>query len=142
MFLQSARILRSVKRPRFSFARRGSGLLMHPTSLPGPHGSGDIGAEARRFADFLAAAGQTWWQMLPVGPAGAPPGNSPYSSSSSFAGNPSLIDLASLVERGLLAKEQIAPTRGISRNPNRVDFPAMISYREKRLRLAFERFDA
>ena len=97
MFLQRASIVRVVKKPRFQFNRRGSGLLLHPTSLPGPHGSGDIGAEARRFADFLAAAGQTWWQMLPVGPPGAPPGNSPYSSSSSFAGNPCLIDLAALV---------------------------------------------
>src|SRR3954464_750626 len=103
MFLQSARILPRVKRPRFQLNRRGSGLLMHPTSLPGPHGSGDIGAESRRFADFLAAAGQTWGQMLPVGPPGVP-GNSPYSSSSSFAGSAQLIDLTALAEQGLLTR--------------------------------------
>lgn len=141
MFLRRARILGRVKKVRFQFNRRGSGLLMHPTSLPGPHGSGDIGAESRRFADFLSSAGQTWWQMLPVGPAGAPPGNSPYSSSSSFAGNPYLIDLTALAEQGLLTKQDIAPTRDLARNGNRVDFSIMIPYREQRLRRAFERFD-
>jgi 4-alpha-glucanotransferase len=142
MFLQTTRILRSVKRPAFSFSRRGSGLLMHPTSLPGPHGCGDIGGEARRFADFLQAAGQTWWQMLPVGPAGAPPGNSPYSSSSSFAGSAYLIDLTALAQQGLLTRDQIEPTRAVSpRNPVRVNFPATIQYRDQRLRRAFERFD-
>src|SRR5690348_14663172 len=116
MFLQRAPILRPVKRPRFSFARRACGLLMHVTSLPGPHGSGDIGAESRRFADFLKESGQTWWQMLPVGPPGAPPGNSPYSSSSSFAGNPYLIDLVALMEQGLLTRDETEPTRAIAHN--------------------------
>src|SRR3954447_26543672 len=105
MFLQTAAILRRMAvrpRPQFRFNRRACGLLMHPTSLPGPHGSGDIGASSRAFADFLQASGQTWWQMLPVGPAGPPPGNSPYSSPSSFAGNPYLIDLRDLAEEGLL----------------------------------------
>ena len=141
MFLQSARILRGVKKTRFSLDRRGSGLLMHPTSLPGPHGSGDIGSAARRFVDFLVAAGQTWWQMLPVGPAGAPPGNSPYSSSSSFAGNPCLIDLHALLEQELLTKQEVAPTRDLADNSSRVNFPAMMRFREQRLRLAFERFE-
>lgn len=59
MFLQRARILRTVSKPRFQFNRRASGVLMHPTSLPGPHGCGDIGSGARAFADFLQAAGQT-----------------------------------------------------------------------------------
>src|SRR3954453_8697182 len=138
MFLQSARILRTVKKPRFSFSQRGSGILMHPTSLPGPHGSGDIGGESRRFADFLASAGQTWWQMMPVGPPGVP-GNSPYSSSSSFGGSAQLIDLTALAEQGLLTKSEVAPTREVSRHPNRVNYPSMIAYREQRLRLAFER---
>ncbi|CAA9377739.1 MAG: GH77, partial [uncultured Phycisphaerae bacterium] len=64
--------------PQFTFDRRSSGLILHPTSLPGPFGSGDLGREAYAFADFLAAAGQRWWQMLPVGPPGE--GNSPYSA--------------------------------------------------------------
>ena len=65
-------------RVRPTLEDRASGLLLHPTSLPGRHGSGDLGREARAFVDFLAAAGQRWWQMLPVGPAGY--GDSPYSA--------------------------------------------------------------
>ena len=69
---------------------RTSGVLLHPTSLPGGWEGGDLGAEARAFVDFLADAGQSWWQMLPVGPTGY--ANSPYSAQSAFAGNPLLID--------------------------------------------------
>ncbi len=72
-------------------------MLLHPTSLPG----GDLGATARELVDFLAAAGQSWWQMLPVGPTGY--GNSPYSAQSAFAGNPALVDAERLLEDGLLA---------------------------------------
>src|ERR1043166_5304210 len=98
MFLQTRTILRRMAaKPRFTFNRRTCGLLMHPTSLPGRHGSGDIGAPALQFANFLQAAGQSWWQMLPVGPPGHPPGNSPYSSYSSFGGSPLLINLDDLV---------------------------------------------
>lgn len=81
-----------MKLPRLH--ERASGVLLHPTSLPGPHGSGDLGDEAVRFADALARAGQRWWQMLPVGPAGY--GDSPYSAHSAFAGDSILIDLTSL----------------------------------------------
>ncbi len=81
-----------MKLPRLH--ERASGVLLHPTSLPGPHGSGDLGDEAVRFADALARARQRWWQMLPVGPAGY--GDSPYSAHSAFAGDPILIDLDSL----------------------------------------------
>jgi 4-alpha-glucanotransferase len=63
-------------------------VLLHLSSLPGPHGNGDLGPAARQFVDFLEAAGQSWWQVLPVNPAGA--GNSPYSGVSAFAGNPLL----------------------------------------------------
>ncbi len=79
---------------------RASGVLLHPTSLPGGIGIGDLGVEAHAFVDFLASTGQRWWQMLPLGPTGY--GNSPYQSHSSFAGNPLLIDLADLVKRGWL----------------------------------------
>lgn len=75
---------------------RSSGVLLHPTSLPGE----DLGSTAREFVDFLAAAGQSWWQMLPVGPTGY--GNSPYSAQSAFAGNPSLVSIERLVADGLL----------------------------------------
>jgi 4-alpha-glucanotransferase len=76
---------------------RSSGVLLHPTSLSGE----DLGSTSREMVDFLAAAGQRWWQMLPVGPTGY--GNSPYSAQSAFAGNPSLVSVERLVADGLLA---------------------------------------
>ena len=79
---------------------RRSGILLHPSSLPGAHGIGDLGAGARGFVDWLAAAGQQAWQVLPLGTPG--PGNSPYMSDSAFAGNPLLIDLTALAEAGWL----------------------------------------
>ena len=82
---------------------RTSGILLHPTSLPGREGAaGDLGPEARRFVEFLVAAGQRWWQMLPVGPTGY--GNSPYSAQSAFAGNPALVSADHLADDGLLAE--------------------------------------
>jgi 4-alpha-glucanotransferase len=86
--------------PSSLFDVRRSGVLLHLTSLPGPHGCGDLGAEAFHFADWLQSAGQTLWQVLPLNPAGA--GNSPYQSVSVFAGNPLLVDLGPLVARGWL----------------------------------------
>ena len=74
------------------------------SSLPSPYGIGTLGAEARKFADFLAAGGQSCWQLLPVGPTSY--GDSPYQSFSSFAGNPYFIDLDALAEEGLLEREE------------------------------------
>ncbi len=85
---------------------RSSGILLHPTSLPGPHGIGDLGPEAYRFVDWLAAAGQSVWQILPLGPTGF--GDSPYSAFSAFAGNPLLVSLERLVEAGDLEPSDIA----------------------------------
>src|SRR5438874_13069242 len=116
--------------------QRTSGILLHPSSLPGLHGSGDLGRAARRFVDFLAAAGQSWWQMLPVGPPGAAPGFSPYSSYSAFAGSPYLISLELLVEDGLLARKEIAPSATVRRGNDQSIAQAQ---REARLRKAFER---
>ena len=82
------------------FEERTSGVLLHPTSLPGPHGCGDLGASAYHFVDWLATARQSLWQVLPLNPVG--PGNSPYQSVSIFAGNPLLVDLDTLVQRGWL----------------------------------------
>ena len=79
---------------------RASGILLHPTSLPGRFGIGDLGPRAIAFLDFLAETGQRWWQMLPLGPIGA--GNSPYQSYSSYAGNPLLISPEGLVDDGWL----------------------------------------
>ena len=81
--------------------QRRSGVLLHVTSLPGPYGSGGLGTDAEEFAEFLHAAGQSWWQMLPVGPAGY--GFSPYMGTSAFALNPLLIDPATLRDWGLLS---------------------------------------
>jgi 4-alpha-glucanotransferase len=86
--------------------RREAGVLLHPTSLPGPHGVGELGPEAFRFVDFLEKAGQTLWQVLPLGPTGY--GDSPYASFSTFAGNPLLISLDALVKSGDLSISDVA----------------------------------
>lgn len=83
---------------------RSCGILMHITSLPSPYGIGTFGDEAEAFVDWLKSAGQTYWQVLPVGPTGY--GDSPYQSFSTFAGNPLLIDLDELVKSGLITKER------------------------------------
>src|ERR1700747_1178943 len=85
---------------------RAAGILLHPTSLPSRGGIGDFGPAAYRFVDFLASARQGLWQVLPLGPLGY--GNSPYSSTSAFAGNPLLISLERLVERGWLDRALIS----------------------------------
>lgn len=86
---------------------RSSGILAHPTSFPGVHGIGDLGLYAYQFVDWLAAANQRLWQVLPLGPTGF--GNSPYASPSAFAGNPLLISLELLRDQGLLSDDRIAP---------------------------------
>jgi 4-alpha-glucanotransferase len=111
---------------------------MHVTSLPGLHGSGDIGPEAHRFIDFLAAAGQSWWQTLPIGPPGRAPAFSPYDSASAFAGSPWLVSIEVLGRDGLLAKRELQPAPGLS--ARHVNFPATLRFREERLRLAFANF--
>ena len=83
---------------------RSSGILMHISSLPSPYGIGTMGKEARKFADFLEKAGQSFWQILPVCPTSY--GDSPYQSFSSFAGNPYFIDLESLCRNRLLTKKE------------------------------------
>lgn len=114
--------------------RRASGVLLHITSLPGPHGNGDLGSEAHRFVDWLKQAEQSYWQMLPVGPCGN--GNSPYSAQSAFAGNPLLIGLLPLVERGWLKPAELEEGKLAS---ERVDYPASERFRARCLRMAFER---
>lgn len=117
-----------------TLAERASGILLHPTCLPGKYGCGDLGPEATRFALRLAGNAQRWWQMLPVGPVGF--GNSPYSALSAFAGNPLLVSLEGLVRDGLLEPEALA---GSPRFPvDRVDFARVAPWRESLLRRAFQ----
>ena len=123
-------------RTRFRLKQRAGGILLHPTSLPGPYGSGDLGPAAREFVDFLAAAGQRWWQMLPIGPPG--PGNGPYSSCSAFAGSPLLISLDTLAEEGLLNPKELKSVRNL--RTERVCYGAVKRFRMSRLRRAFEQF--
>jgi 4-alpha-glucanotransferase len=108
---------------------RASGLLLHPTALPGPHGIGDLGPAAFRFLDFLAEAGQRWWQVLPLGPTGY--ADSPYQSHSSHAGNPMLIDLEVLARSGWLEPADVAPLGRLPRA--RVDFAALVPLKRELL---------
>src|SRR5271170_7601485 len=85
---------------------RAAGILLHPTSLPSSGGVGDFGPAAYQFVDFLASARQGLWQVLPLGPLGY--GNSPYSSTSAFAGNPLLISLERLAEHGWIDQTKIS----------------------------------
>lgn len=115
--------------------RRLAGVLMHPTSFPSPHGIGDIGQQAHRFIDWLAASGQSVWQMLPLVPLGE--GGSPYSSTSAFAGNPLLISPDELMEEGLLIREDFVK---VFDEDEPVDFDAVTEYKEELLHRAWTRF--
>ncbi len=117
---------------------RSSGILLHPTSLPGRFGIGDLGPEAYRFVDFLAAAGQRIWQVLPLGPTGY--GDSPYQLFSAFAGNPLLISLDQLAEQGLLTREELA--RAPEFPAGEVDYGRVIRFKLTLLRAAYARFGA
>ena len=114
---------------------RTAGVLLHPTSLPGPYGVGDFGPAARAWVDTLAAAGQTWWQLLPLTPPGE--GDSPYQAFSAFAANPVLISPDDLIADGLLEASDIA---GEPFGPGRVDYPHVNRFKATRLHRAWERF--
>ena len=116
---------------------RTSGILLHPTSLPGPYGVGDFGAAARAWVDRLAAAGQAWWQVLPLNPPGA--GDSPYSAFSAFAGNPLLVSPDDIAADGLLRADELPaahlPAGG-------VDYARVAAAKGALLARAWERFRA
>lgn len=116
---------------------RESGILMHITSLPGPYGIGTMGKEAYAFVDFLEAAGQGYWQLLPLNPTSF--GDSPYQSTSTCAGNPYLIDLDLLVKEGLLTKKELDEVRWCD-TENRVNYGTLYVERYKVLKLAHSRF--
>ena len=117
---------------------RASGILLHPTSLPGPYGIGDLGQTAYDFLDFLAETGQSLWQVLPLGPTGY--GDSPYQCFSAFAGNPLLISLDALVEDGWLQKSDLATVPDFP--VERVDYGPAIEFKNKLLWRAYENFRA
>ena len=112
---------------------RASGILLHPTSLPGPFGIGDLGPEAYKFVDFLVAAGQSLWQVLPLGPTGY--GDSPYACYSAFAGNTLLISPEQLVTEGLLDS---APSLATKRH--KIDFGEAHEAKDQILRQAYEHY--
>lgn len=119
---------------------RCSGILMHVTSLPSRFGIGDLGEEAYRFVDFLAEAGQSYWQVLPLSPTGY--GDSPYQGLSAFAGNPLLISPEKLVEIGHLLATDLDPAQVPAFPADRVDFESVIRYKTTLLERAFARFEA
>lgn len=116
---------------------RSSGILLHISSLPSPYGIGTFGREAYRFVDFLASAGQQYWQVLPMNPTDY--GNSPYQSNCVFAGNPYFIDLDFLCRDGLLTKEECRQIPWCT-SLEQVDYAALKQHRLPLLRRAFARF--
>ncbi len=116
--------------------QRSSGILLHPTSLPGPYGIGELGVQARNFVDWLAAAGQKYWQVMPLGPTGY--GDSPYQAFSAFAGNPYLIDLETLRQHGLLHDTDFNALPVFDRN--KVDFGLQYIWRNQMLDHAYAHF--
>ncbi len=117
---------------------RASGILLHPTSLPGEYGIGDLGPKAYEFVDLLVQAGQTYWQILPLGPTGF--GDSPYQCFSAFAGNTLLISPEKLVEDGLLDSGQIEDKPDFP--THRVDFGAVHIWKNELLPQAYKKFHA
>jgi 4-alpha-glucanotransferase len=115
---------------------RASGILLHPTSLPGPYGIGDLGDEAYRFADFLHSSGQKLWQVLPLGPTGY--GDSPYACYSAFAGNTLLISPERANQAGVLAEEDLAGMPALPEG--RADYGAVYQSKSAMLVKAFANF--
>src|ERR687892_840858 len=120
--------------PMKSFSRAG-GILLHPTSLPGPYGIGDLGPQAYRFVDWLASTGCKLWQVLPLGPTGY--GDSPYQCFSAFAGNPYLISFEALIEDGLLTADDLMEMPKF--HASRVDYGLLIPWKLRLLQKAFSR---
>lgn len=115
---------------------RKGGILVHPTSFPGPYGIGDLGPSSYAFIDFLEEAKQSLWQVLPLGPTGY--GDSPYQSFSSFAGQPLIISPELLIDMGLLSIKDLEPKDW---NPQKIDFGPVIIYKMSLLRKAFLNFE-
>src|SRR5689334_8680876 len=120
-----------------SFSRAG-GILLHPSSLPGPYGIGDLGPQAYQFVDWLASTGCKLWQILPLGPTGY--GDSPYQCFSAFAGNPYLISFEAMVEDGLLTQEDFLDLPAF--DASLVDFGVLIPWKLRLLQKGFSRLSS
>lgn len=116
--------------------QRSSGILLHPTSLAGPYGIGDLGPSAHHWVDWLAETGCRYWQLLPLGPTGY--ADSPYASFSAFAGNPNLISPELLIEEGLLDSSEVESLDG---DPRRVDYGSLIPWKRSLVDRAYQRLD-
>ena len=139
----------SIEKEKFNFINnfkeeiemfeRSSGILLHPTSLPGKYGIGSLGKEAYKFVDFLKKSNQKLWQIFPLGPTGY--GDSPYQCFSSFAGNPYLIDFDLLIEQNLLTEEDLKDVN-FGGNEEYIDYGAIYNQKYPLLRKAYENFKA
>lgn len=118
------------------YQNRASGILLHPTSLPGPDGIGDLGPEAYRWIDFLHRSGCQLWQILPIGPTGY--ADSPYQCFSAFAGNPNLISAAVLFDQGLISKSDLSDRPHFPIES--VDYGSVIQWKTTLLHRSFKRF--
>ena len=116
--------------------KRASGILLPVSSLPSAYGIGCFSREAYDFVDWLAAVGQSYWQILPLGPTGF--GDSPYQSFSNFAENPYYIDLEALIEDGLLTEEECNRV-DFGSDPHSVDYGKLYENRWKLLKIAYQR---
>ena len=117
---------------------RSSGILLHPTSFPGPDGIGDLGPEAFRWIDFLESANCAIWQILPLGPTGY--GDSPYQAFSAFAGNPYLVSADILLDQGILKPEDLRDRPGFPEAT--VDYGSAIAWKLTLLNRAYQNFKA
>ena len=118
--------------------KRASGVLLPVFSLPSKYGIGCFSKEAYKFIDQLKEAGQSYWQILPLGPTGY--GDSPYQSFSTYAGNPYFIDLKTLIKEGLLTKKE-CKTYDFGEQADSIDYEKIYNSRFKVLKKAFERFE-
>jgi 4-alpha-glucanotransferase len=119
-------------------ARRGSGILLHITSLPSPYGIGDLGPSAYAFADFLLETKQAYWQILPLSPTDPVRGNSPYSCASAFAGNSLVISPDQMIQDGLLTEDEVEPFREAA--TDQVDYAGAIECKKGLLQAGYHRF--
>lgn len=130
-------VKKSLKKKSFDSIQRSSGILLHPTSLPGNFGIGELGNEVYKFIDILEQYDLKYWQILPLGPTGY--GNSPYQSFSAFAGNPYIISIEKLFDSGLIKRDEISNLPESS--STKIDFGTLIPWKWNVLNIAYQNFN-